>query len=74
MGVRAGDRVASRVCRGHIKGVDFRDKSGMAALFGTAAAVAVALAFPPFSPQIGTGRLAVDEPLANRVRSGRKQP
>jgi hypothetical protein len=23
---------------------------------------------------IGAGRLAVDEPLANRVRSGRKQP
>ena len=33
-----------------------------------------ALAFRPFWPQIGTGRLAVDEPLANRVRSGRKQP
>ena len=32
------------------------------------------LAFPPFWPQIGVGRLAVDEPLANRVRSGRKQP
>jgi len=32
------------------------------------------LAFRPFWPQIGTGRLAVDEPLANRVRSGRKQP
>jgi hypothetical protein len=26
------------------------------------------------SPDIGAGRLAVDEPLANRVRSGRKQP
>jgi hypothetical protein len=34
----------------------------------------VPLAFRPFWPQIGTGRLAVDEPLANRVRSGRKQP
>src|SRR3954471_9849483 len=32
------------------------------------------LACRPFWPQIGTGRLAVDEPLANRVRSGRKQP
>ncbi|KRR29430.1 hypothetical protein CQ13_15975 [Bradyrhizobium retamae] len=32
------------------------------------------LAFRSFWPQIGTGRLAVDEPLANRVRSGRKQP
>src|SRR5258708_4343237 len=32
------------------------------------------LAFLPFWPKIGTGRLAVDEPLANRVRSGRKQP
>jgi hypothetical protein len=32
------------------------------------------LAFLGFWPQIGTGRLAVDEPLANRVRSGRKQP
>src|SRR5882724_6551520 len=32
------------------------------------------LAFRPFWPQIGAGRLAVDEPLANRVRSGRKQP
>src|SRR4051794_17236387 len=31
-------------------------------------------AFRPFWPKIGTGRLAVDEPLANRVRSGRKQP
>src|SRR6516162_5990977 len=35
---------------------------------------AAPLAFCPFWPQIGTGRLAVDEPLANRVRSGRKQP
>ena len=33
-----------------------------------------ALAFSPRSPDIGPGRLAVDEPLANRVRSGRKQP
>ena len=33
-----------------------------------------ALAFRAFWPQIGAGRLAVDEPLANRVRSGRKQP
>src|ERR1700692_4992489 len=32
------------------------------------------LAFRPFWPQIRTGRLAVDEPLANRVRSGREQP
>jgi len=32
------------------------------------------LAFLPFWPQIRPGRLAVDEPLANRVRSGRKQP
>ena len=32
------------------------------------------LAFLGFWPQIGVGRLAVDEPLANRVRSGRKQP
>ena len=32
------------------------------------------LAFRRFWPQIRTGRLAVDEPLANRVRSGRKQP
>src|SRR5882757_2257624 len=32
------------------------------------------LAFRGFWPQISTGRLAVDEPLANRVRSGRKQP
>src|ERR1700748_2316442 len=36
--------------------------------------LACPLAFRPFWPQIGTGRLAVDEPLANRVRSGRKQP
>ena len=33
-----------------------------------------ALAFLLRSPDIGRGRLAVDEPLANRVRSGRKQP
>jgi acetyl esterase/lipase len=32
------------------------------------------LAFPLRSADIGGGRLAVDEPLANRVRSGRKQP
>ena len=32
------------------------------------------LAFRPPRPDIGRGRLAVDEPLANRVRSGRKQP
>jgi hypothetical protein len=32
------------------------------------------LAFPPGAADISRGRLAVDEPLANRVRSGRKQP
>jgi hypothetical protein len=32
------------------------------------------LAFSPVPADIGAGRLAVDEPLANRVRSGRKQP
>src|SRR4029079_6007633 len=32
------------------------------------------LAFRLFWPQIRAGRLAVDEPLGNRVRSGRKQP
>ncbi len=32
------------------------------------------LAFAPSPADIGAGRLAVDEPLANRVRSGRKQP
>jgi len=32
------------------------------------------LAIPLRSADIGGGRLAVDEPLANRVRSGRKQP
>jgi hypothetical protein len=32
------------------------------------------LAFPLGAADIGPGRLAVDEPLANRVRSGRKQP
>ena len=32
------------------------------------------LAFPGFAADIEPGRLAVDEPLANRVRSGRKQP
>ena len=32
------------------------------------------LAFSPSAADIGGGRLAVDEPLANRVRSGRKQP
>ena len=32
------------------------------------------LAFRHYWPDIGRGRLAVDEPLANRVRSGRKQP
>jgi hypothetical protein len=32
------------------------------------------LAFSPAAADIGAGRLAVGEPLANRVRSGRKQP
>jgi hypothetical protein len=32
------------------------------------------LAFMAYWPDIHHGRLAVDEPLANRVRSGRKQP
>jgi hypothetical protein len=32
------------------------------------------LDFPASPADIGAGRLAVDEPLANRVRSGRKQP
>jgi hypothetical protein len=36
--------------------------------------VNAALAFVLCSPDIEAGRLAVDEPLANRVRSGRKQP
>src|ERR1700687_5872206 len=31
------------------------------------------LAFRGFWPQIRAGRLAADEPLANRVRAGRKQ-
>ena len=35
---------------------------------------AVWLAFSSHPADIETGRLAVDEPLANRVRSGRKQP
>ena len=35
---------------------------------------APSLAFSSHRPDIGPGRLAVDEPLANRVRSGRKQP
>jgi len=32
------------------------------------------LAIPLGSADIRAGRVAVDEPLANRVRSGRKQP
>jgi hypothetical protein len=36
--------------------------------------VVTALAFAARAPDIESGRLAVDEPLANRVRSGRKQP
>jgi hypothetical protein len=32
------------------------------------------LAFAAVAADIEPGRLAVDEPLANRVRSGRKQP
>jgi hypothetical protein len=32
------------------------------------------LAFGAVRPDIAHGRLAVGEPLANRVRSGRKQP
>ncbi|ALK10733.1 hypothetical protein BVIR_2970 [Blastochloris viridis] len=32
------------------------------------------LAFGARADDIGLGRLAVDGPLANRVRSGRKQP
>jgi hypothetical protein len=35
---------------------------------------ATSLAFPFRTADIKSGRLAVDEPLANRVRSGRKQP
>jgi hypothetical protein len=49
--------------------VDGRDKPGHDGTEG-----AEALAFLTFWPQIRAGRLAVDEPLANRVRSGRKQP
>src|ERR1700749_4151942 len=42
---------------------------------GTRSGIAYApLAFRGFWPQIGTGILAGGEPLANRVRSGRKQP
>jgi hypothetical protein len=33
-----------------------------------------ALAFAGRIADMGGGRLVVDEPLANRVRSGRKQP
>jgi len=36
--------------------------------------VLMVLAFLTSSADIGAGRLAADEPLANRVRSGRKQP
>ena len=32
------------------------------------------IAFSSAPADIGAGRLAVGEPLANRVRSGRKQP
>jgi hypothetical protein len=32
------------------------------------------LAFGSVIDDMGAGRLVVDEPLANRVRSGRKQP
>jgi hypothetical protein len=41
---------------------------------GPAFRVPSLLAFPVCAADIGPGRLAVDEPLANRVRSGRKQP
>jgi hypothetical protein len=34
----------------------------------------VRLAIDGATADIKSGRLAVDEPLANRVRSGRKQP
>jgi hypothetical protein len=37
-------------------------------------AESAALAFRSSAADISDGRLAVDEPLANRVRSGRKQP
>ena len=56
--------VDGRVKPGH-------DETGVVSAHGTHQAP---LAFRPFWPQIRTGRLAVDEPLANRVRSGRKQP
>jgi len=50
-------------------GKDLRTLSNLVRLVESAA-----LAFRPSAADIGHGRLAVDEPLANRVRSGRKQP
>ena len=41
---------------------------------GTGDGTGPALAFRMAAADISVGRLAVDEPLANRVRSGRKQP
>ena len=52
-----------------IPGANWRDSAVVAAPGGLAA-----LAFSPLAADIAGGRLAVDEPLANRVRSGRKQP
>jgi len=51
------------------EGVDARHKAGHDEF-----RVSLALAFLGPAPDIENGRLAVDEPLANRVRSGRKQP
>jgi hypothetical protein len=48
-----------------------QDEQDLALLLASAGR---ALAFFRQAADIGSGRLAVDEPLANRVRSGRKQP
>src|SRR6516225_2777455 len=60
----------ARLCAGHPR---LFCRAHARALAGTEQGDAP-LAFWSFWPQIGAGRLAVDEPLANRVRSGRKQP
>jgi len=74
------DRTAGRIApiaklpraganRSFPKRKDLRTLSNPARLVESAA-----LAFRRSAADIGHGRLAVDEPLANRVRSGRKQP
>jgi len=67
---------SSRLLQNFLSGPVWPDprKSGKIRLSRAVDRAGRPLAFPLRSADIGGGRLAVDEPLANRVRSGRKQP